>query len=189
MLLSAISFTELCAKRSCSHAYRHFSESSEGESFHIDVSKYEPVYLTTIALQLPRFLLIIAALKLRVIRRVIYGSETIILTLESILPTQLDGERTIQKIWMLTTLISLIFFCVDLAPCFILSALSLIAILLNLYFVHMAEGSFWLDLLLGLMWLSVSTIVMNFFKSKYDEQSRPTEDNQGAFEVKSNVNS
>lgn len=70
------------------------------------------------------------------------------------------------------TLIDLIFFSIDFVPCFIISALSLTILLLNLHFVHNAEGGFWSNLFLGLIWLMVSAIVLHIFTAQMDVQSR-----------------
>ena len=101
----------------------------------------------------------------------IYGSETIILTLESVLPTQEDGARSSQKIWMVMTLIDLIFFSIDFVPSLIISVLSLTTLLLNFHFVHKAEGSFWSNFFLGLLWLVVSAIALHIFTAQIDVQS------------------
>ena len=57
------------------------------------MSSYQAVNVATIFLQLPRFILILIALKYRAVRRFIYGSETILLTLELVLPKQEDQSR------------------------------------------------------------------------------------------------
>ena len=63
-------------------------------------------------------------------------------------------------------LFDLIFFSINFVPSLVISTLSLITLLLNLYFVHKAEGSFWADFILGLIWLLASATALNFFMSQ-----------------------
>ena len=60
------------------------------------MSKYEPVAVIVILLQLARHIIILLGLKYRVVRRIVYGSESIILTLQLVLPTENGDTRAIR---------------------------------------------------------------------------------------------
>ena len=85
---------------------------------------------------------------------------------------------------MVTTLIDLIFFSINFVPSLVISTLSLITLLLNLYFVHKAEGSFWADFILGLIWLLASATALNFFMSQIDRLTRLSKKNQDQLNAK-----
>ena len=96
---------ELCADNTATQAYRRFQGSKASQSSEYDFTNYEAVFAVTVFFQCFRYILLLLSLKIRLARRMVFGSETVLLTLESVLPTGESGPSAIYKIWMLQTLI------------------------------------------------------------------------------------
>ena len=94
--MTVLSLTEVSAQRSPLQAFYEFENSSQSQLVDYDVSKYEPVAGVVISLQLARYIIILLGLKYRAARRIIYGSESIILTLQLVLPNENGDTRAIR---------------------------------------------------------------------------------------------
>ena len=96
IVVTVLSLTEVSAQRSPLQAFYEFRNSSQSQLVDYDVSKYEPVAGVVISLQLARYIIILLGLKYRAARRIIYGSESIILTLQLVLPNENGDTRAIR---------------------------------------------------------------------------------------------
>ena len=61
--MTVLSLTKVSAQRSPSQAFYEFANSSESQLADYDVSKYEPVAVIAIFLQLARYIIILLGLK------------------------------------------------------------------------------------------------------------------------------
>ena len=79
-------FTDYFADRSTVQAFMDYKNSPQSDANDYDASNYLSICYIVISLQIARLILIALALKYRALRSFIYGVETLILTLELVLP-------------------------------------------------------------------------------------------------------